>query len=94
MKEGKFWRNIWDSKVHHRKDAEWFRELRACKDNRKQENSAIMVEMATQQKRKLPNWKFPGSDGVQGYRLKILTELHMRLNELLNKTNFSYIGQG
>ena len=77
-------------KAYHRKDsfAEWLRELRACKDDRKQENIALTVEMVTQQTRKIPNWKCLGPDGVQWYWLKNLTELHMRiaaqLNELLN----------
>ena len=87
----RFWSNIWDSKVHHRKDAEWLREQRAGKDNRKQEDIAITVEIATQQTRKTPNWKCPRPDGVQGYWLKNLTELHKRvadqLNELLNDKN-------
>ena len=30
----RFWSNIWDSKVHHRKYAEWLREQRAGKDDR------------------------------------------------------------
>ena len=45
--------------------------------------------MVTQQTRRIPNWKCPGPDGVQGYWLKNLTELHMRiasqLNDLLNR---------
>ena len=45
----RFWSNIWDSKVHHRKDAEWLREQRAGKDDRKQEYIASRVEMVTQQ---------------------------------------------
>ena len=53
----KFWSNIWDSNVHHRKDAEWLRELRACKDDRKQETITITVEMVTQQTRRIPYWK-------------------------------------
>ena len=87
----RFWSNIWDSEVHHRKDAEWLKEQRAGKDDRKQEDIAITVEMVTQQTRKIPNWKCPGPDGVQGYWLKNLTELHKRiadqLNELLNDKN-------
>ena len=38
--------------------------------------------------RKLPNWKAPGKDGVQGYWLKNLTSLHpsiaMQLNQILD----------
>ena len=54
-----FWSNVWDIKVHHRKNAEWLREQRACKNDRKQEKFAITVEMVTQQTRKIQNWKCP-----------------------------------
>ena len=87
----RFWSDIWDSKVHHGKDAEWLREQRAGKDDRKQEDIAITVEMVTQQTRKIPNWECPGPDGAQGYWLKNLTKLYKRiadqLNELLNGKN-------
>ena len=35
--------------------------------------------MITQQTRKIPNWKCPGLDGVQGYWLKNLPVLHERI---------------
>ena len=34
--------------------------------------------------RKLPNWKAPGPDGVQGYWLKNLPSLHHRIVRKMN----------
>lgn len=53
----RFWSNIWDSKVDHKKDAEWLRELQADKDDVKQDDIRITTDMVIQQTRKIPNWK-------------------------------------
>ena len=34
---------------------------------------------------KMPNWKVPGKDGVQGYRIKNLSNLHERIAAQINK---------
>ena len=34
--------------------------------------------------RKMPNWKAPGHDGVQGFWLKKLNSLHERIAKQLN----------
>ena len=36
----------------------------------------ITTEMIKEQVKKIPNWKRPGPDGVQGYWVKKLTALH------------------
>ena len=58
------------------------------KDNQQGELE-ITSDMVTSQCRKLPNWKAPGKDGVQGFWLKKLRGLHGRiakqLNNILNK---------
>ena len=41
--------------------------------------------MVAQQTRKIPSWKCPGPDGVQGYWLKNFTELHKRIADQLNE---------
>ena len=38
----------------------------------------ITTKMIKEQVKKIPNWKSPGTDGVQGYWLKKLTALHER----------------
>ena len=45
----------------------------------KQSDINITTEMTTKQVKKIPNWKSPGPDGVQGYWLKKLTALHERI---------------
>ena len=60
----------------HERNTEWLRELRAEKDNMKQNDINITTEMIKKQVRKIPNWKSPGPDGVQGYWLKKLTAFH------------------
>ena len=60
----------------HDKNAELLRELRAGKDNMKQNNINITTEMIKELVKKIQNWKSPGPDGVQGYLLKKLTALH------------------
>ena len=59
----------------HEKNAELLRELRAEKDNMKQNNINI-TEMIKELVKKIQNWKSPGPDGVRGYLLKKLTALH------------------
>ena len=63
---------------------EWLRELRACKDDLKQDDIRITTEMVVKQSRKIPNWKCPGPDRVQGYWLKNFTALHERIADQLN----------
>ena len=40
--------------------------------------------MVVKQTRKIPYWKCPGPDGVQGYWLKNFTALHERIADQLN----------
>ena len=43
------------------------------------------VEKVTKQCRKMPNWKAPGKDGVQGYWIKNLSNLHERIAVQISK---------
>ena len=45
----------------------------------KQNDINIITEMIKEQIEKIPNWKSPGPDRVQGYCLKKLTALHERM---------------
>ena len=71
-----FGSNIWDNEKEHERNAEWLRELRSEKDNMKQNDINIKTEMIKEQVKKIPNWKSPGPDGVQGYWLKKLRALY------------------
>ena len=58
------------------KKKEWLRKLRAENVNMKQNYINIATKKIKEQVKKIPNWKRPGPDGVQGYWLKKLTALH------------------
>ena len=75
----RFWSNIWGTGKSHNKSAEWLEELRPERNKIKQGNIQITTEMIIQQGREVPNWKCPGSDGVQGYWLKTFPTLHERI---------------
>ena len=45
----------------------------------------ISVEMVIKKCRKMPNWKAPGKDGVQGYWVKNLSNLHERIAIQMSK---------
>ena len=55
------------------------KELRSERNEIKLDNIQITTEMVTQLTRKVPNWKCPRSDGVQGYWLKNFPALHERI---------------
>ena len=69
-------KDIWDNEKEHERNAVSLRELRAEKDDMKQNAVNTTTEMIKEQVKKIPNWKSPGPDGVQGYWLKKLTALH------------------
>ena len=50
-----------------------------------QDSVVISVERVRKQCRKMPNWKAPGKDGVQGYWIKNLSNLHERIAIQMNK---------
>ena len=51
------WKNIWDNEQEHKRNAEWLRELKAEKDNMKQNDINIAPEMIKEQIKikKIPN---------------------------------------
>ena len=50
----------------------------------RQEDIVITAEMVTARSKKIPNWKAPGPDGVQGYWIKNLTALDERMADHMN----------
>ena len=82
----RFWSDIWSVKKEHNREAAWLR----CLQNERnrdhfQEPVKVSVENVRKQCQKIPNWKAPGKDGVQGYWIKYLTSLHMRIVYQLNR---------
>ena len=54
-------------------------------DKHLQERVVINLEKVTKQYRKMPNWKTPGKDGLQGYWIKNLSNLHEQIAVQTNK---------
>ena len=67
-----FWREIWEKEIEHNDQAEWISSVENEVNIRteKQNELSINVEAFKKQARKLPNWKSPGPDGVQGFWIK------------------------
>ena len=80
-----FWGDIWTVEKEHNKEAGWLSELIAeVKTEHPQEKVIISTEKIKKQSKKMPNWKSPGKDGVQGYWIKNLSNLHERISDQLN----------
>ena len=84
-----FWRDIWGKEVSHNENEEWLKELKQgtveAKLEARLEDIAITAETVTARSKKIPNWKAPGFDGVQGYWIKNLTALHEQMADHMNE---------
>ena len=81
----RFWSTIWGNEAQHNRDAQWLKDLREECDKVNQQGITITLETVTERVKKIPNWKAPGPNGVQGYWLKKLTSLHDRIAEQMNE---------
>ena len=81
----KFWSEIWSQPGKHRKDAEWLRRLKDEVKVEKQHKVAINLGKLRKVLSKMPNWKAPGPDLVQGFWLKNFVSLHWRLADQLDR---------
>ena len=70
--------------MDHNKEAKWLQDFK--KEMERQEQQG-MIEITEEKMNKflqrLPNWKAPGPDMVQGYWLKYFTSIHKRLKDNL-----------
>lgn len=72
-----FWSEIWSQDVEHNKNAEWIQDIKSDLQNKpKQEDIVVTRDDVKMQVRKLPNWKSPGPDGIQGFWLKKFVAMH------------------
>ena len=79
-----YWGNIWSNPVTHRRKADWIQEVKNQERGRvKQQEINITTRKVKEQLRKVPNWKAPGPDSVQGYWLKNFRSLHERIAQQL-----------
>ena len=79
-----FWSKIWSEPAEHKKDAEWLKTVKEEIEIDQQQDLVITVEKLKSVLAKIPNWKSPGPDLVQGYWLKNFTSLHERIAYQLN----------
>ena len=84
------WSGIWSVEKEHNKEADWLSDLKEEMVKLEQQNVVINEDKVKKQCSKMPNWKAPRHDGVQGYRIKRLDKMHERiatqLNEILEGT--------
>ena len=80
-----FWQGIWGCATEHNVDAPWISRVEDKLKTDKQEEIIITENMMKKALMKLPNWKAPGPDGVQGFWIKQLTGLHTKMAQYLNE---------
>ena len=88
----RFWSDMWDEPVKHKENPEWLRNMEEeFTGLGVQDNIHIEVTKLKKQVRKMPYWKSPGPDGVQGYWIKNLNNLPgniaLQLDRCLQENN-------
>ena len=64
----RFWSDKWDRAVAHRETTDWLRRVEnELGELTIQDDIQTEIKKVRKQIRKMPNWKSPGRDGVQGY---------------------------
>ena len=71
-----FWSGIWSVEKEHNKEADWLSDLKEEMVKLEQQNAEYKLK---KQCRKMPNWKAPRHDGVQGFWLKRLDKMDERI---------------
>ena len=80
-----FWKEIWGHASEHNRNASWLERVEESLSRpEKQQEMKITEEKLRETLMKLPNWKAPGPDGVQGFWIKNFTSLHRLLARYLN----------
>ena len=87
QKKVKGFGEILSAEKGHNREAEWLTGLKNDLENEEhlQESVITSVQKVIKQCRKMPNWKPSGKDGVQGYWIKNLNNLHDGIASQMNK---------
>ena len=80
-----FWKGIWGREKEFNKNATWLREIEENGIPTVQDNLSIGLERVLKQCKKMPSWKTPGPDGVQGFWIKNVTALHKSIASQFDK---------
>ena len=80
-----FWKKIWSINKVHNKDAEWLSNIKSELLNLDREEDIIISKKDLKKMlQKLPQWKTPGKDGLQGYWIKAFKSLYGQLLNFFN----------
>ena len=80
MEAKTFRRGIWSERKEHHKNAVWLKDVKKeLERDEGHDKIDITKDKMMRVMRKMPNWKAPGLDNVQGYWLKNLTPLYDKL---------------
>ena len=74
-----FWGNIWSQSADQKKDTKWLHDLRSEVNVKKQEQIDITTGSLKNILGRMPNWKSPGPDLVQGFWLKNFSSLNEKV---------------
>ena len=74
-----FWGNIWRQSADHKKEAKWLQDLRSEVNAKKQEKIDITTGSLKKILGRMPNWKSPGPDLVQGFWFNNFSSLHEKV---------------
>ena len=88
----RFWSNIWDKAVTHSQNTDWLRTMEnELGELSVQDDIHIKIKKVRKQIRRMLNWKTPEADGVLGYWIKNLSNLHnsiaLQLDRCLQEKN-------
>ena len=78
--------NIWSQSADHKRDAKWLKDLLSEVNVKKQEKIDITTGSLKKILGRMPNWKSPGPDLVQGFWLKNFSSLHERVRLQLKES--------
>ena len=82
----KFWQEIWENSEKHDVRSPWIERVREeLKKVERQDDMTLDLDKIRKAIRKLPNWKAAGPDRVQGFWIKNLKSLHLKVVECMNK---------
>ena len=74
-----FWGNKWSQSADHKTDAKWLQDLQSEVNIKKQGQIDITTGSLKKILGRMPNWKSPVPDLVQGFWLKNFSSLHERV---------------
>ena len=81
----RYWRDIWERPVDYNENASWLNEITEDNQHTREQRSVQLTERDVKNKlASMSNWKGPGPDQVQTFRVKKLTRLHKRLATEMN----------